>query len=98
MTLKKLKIIILLSVFPFLLMACPKKQEVNKVIEPENKEIITERITAKEENIINKNETKINVFEYRGIPNFYYADIWDLLKKYNDEWEKNILTVMRMII
>jgi hypothetical protein len=71
-------------------MACPKKQEVNRVIEPENKEIISERITANEEIINNKDEAKINEFEYRGIPDHYYSDIKDLLLKKNKKEAKNI--------
>lgn len=88
------KKVILLSVFLFLLMACSKKKEVEKVIEPENKEVISERIIANEENIIKKDETIINVFEYRGIPDHYYSDVKDLLLKKNkkeakDEFDSN---------
>jgi len=89
LTIKHFQKVILLSAFLFLLMACPKKQEVNKVIEPENKEVITERRTANEENIINKDETKINVFEYRGIPDHYYNDVKDLLLKKNKKEAKD---------
>ena len=79
------KKVILLSIFMFLLMACSKKKEVEKVIEPENKEVISERIIANEENI------KINVFEYRGTPNFDYNDIWNLLLIKNKKKVDNVL-------
>jgi hypothetical protein len=79
-------------IFPllFLLISCTKKQEGRKVIEPENKEIISERITANEEVINNKDEIKINEFEYRGIPDHYYSDVKDLLLKKNKKEAKNI--------
>jgi len=70
------KKVILLFIFLFLLMACSKKKEVEKIID-------------NDENII-----KINVFEYRGTPNYDYNDIKNLLLKMNIKetdsiWENN---------
>jgi hypothetical protein len=85
MTVKKLIKVVLIFAFLFLLISCIKKQEEKKVIESENKEVITERITTNEENIKNKDENKINVFEYRGTPNYNYDDIWNLLLIKNEK-------------
>jgi hypothetical protein len=80
--------VVLLIIPVFLILTCSKKQKVNTVVISENKEIITEIITN-ENNNLNKDETKNNIFEYRGVPNYSYGNIWDLLEKYNEEWEEN---------
>jgi len=79
------KKVVLLSIFVFLLITCSKKQEVKKVIKPEN-----EKINTKETNITNEAEINNNVFGYRGIPNYYYTDIEELLLEKNEKEVDNV--------